>query len=130
MRSWRSFRADRPPGRYGHSEPFQGRLRRLPALLERIDADLIITVDNGIGAFEVARGAKGRGIDLIITDHHTASEILPDAYAIVNPKKSECVFAYPDICGAQVAWFLVGALKRGLGWSLRCRSFSIFWRQP
>ncbi|WP_457593167.1 single-stranded-DNA-specific exonuclease RecJ [Hydrogenimonas sp.] len=94
-----------------------------PALLERIDADVIITVDNGITAFEAAEVCKRRGIDLIITDHHTVAETLPDAYAVVNPKKRECRFAYPEICGAQVAWFLVGALKIRLGIELSMSRF-------
>ncbi len=94
-----------------------------PSLLERIDADLVVTVDNGITAFEAAELCKERGIDLIITDHHTAAETLPDAYAIVNPKKPVCNFAYPEICGAQVAWFLVGALKKRLGIDLRMSRF-------
>ncbi|WP_456402290.1 single-stranded-DNA-specific exonuclease RecJ [Hydrogenimonas sp.] len=94
-----------------------------PAVLDRIEADLIITVDNGITAFEAAKICKERGIDLIITDHHTAAETLPDAYAIVNPKKGACTFAYPEICGAQVAWFLVGALKKRLGVEIRMSRF-------
>ena len=84
-------------------------------LLERIDADLIITVDNGISAVGAAEVCKSRGIDLIITDHHTVPEIIPDAYAIVNPKQEDCTFAYPEICGAQVAWYLVASLKNALG---------------
>ncbi|WP_353661629.1 single-stranded-DNA-specific exonuclease RecJ [Hydrogenimonas sp. SS33] len=94
-----------------------------PAILERIDADVVITVDNGITAVEAAQRCKARGIDLIITDHHTPPEVLPDAYAIVNPKKEACGFAYPEICGAQVAWFLIGALKRKLGIELPMGSF-------
>ena len=89
-----------------------------PGILDRIDADVVVTVDNGITAVEAAEICKARGIDLIITDHHTPSETLPDAYAIVNPKKAVCSFAYPEICGAQVAWFLIGALKRELGLDL------------
>ncbi len=73
-------------------------------LLERIDADVIITVDNGISALQAAEVCKQRGIDLIITDHHTVPETIPDAYAIVNPKQEDCPFPYPEICGAQVAW--------------------------
>ena len=79
-------------------------------LLEDIEADLIITVDNGISAFEAAKECKKRGIDLIITDHHTPSETLPDAYAIVNPKTSED-FLFKEICGAEVAWYLCAAIK-------------------
>jgi len=92
-------------------------------ILERVEADVIITVDNGITAHEAADVCKQRGIDLIITDHHTPSDLLPDAFAIVNPKKSECSFAYPEICGAQVAWFLIGALKAKMGLSIRMGDF-------
>ncbi len=83
-------------------------------LLERLEADLIITVDNGISAIEAARVCKERGIDLIITDHHTPPETLPEAYAIVNPKQQECGFPSSEICGAQVAWYLCAALKNAL----------------
>ena len=80
-------------------------------ILDRINADLIITVDNGISAVEAAKICKNRGIDLIITDHHTPPEILPDAYAIINPKQSDCKFPSCEICGAQVAWYLIAAIK-------------------
>lgn len=75
------------------------------------DTDLIITVDNGISATEAAEVCKKYKIDLIITDHHMPPEILPDAYAIINPKQKDCPFPNIEICGAQVAWYLVGALK-------------------
>ncbi len=85
-----------------------------PKILERVDADLVFTVDNGITAIEAADICKQRGIDLIITDHHTPSETLPDAYAIVNPKLLTCKYPFKDICGAQVAWLLLGLLKQEL----------------
>jgi len=94
-----------------------------PQILDRIKADVVITVDNGITAFEAAEVCKARGIDLIITDHHTPAEKLPDAYAIINPKKKACHFAYPEICGAQVAWFLIGALKHQMGLSIKMGQF-------
>ncbi|MGP1485968.1 MAG: single-stranded-DNA-specific exonuclease RecJ [Campylobacter sp.] len=75
------------------------------------DTDLIITVDNGISAVEAAQICKQNGIDLIITDHHMPPEILPDAFAIINPKQKDCHFPNIEICGAQVAWYMVGALK-------------------
>ncbi len=85
-----------------------------PTVLERIDADLIITVDNGISAVEAAKICKERGIDLIITDHHTPAEVLPDAYAIVNPKLKDCPYPFKEICGAQVAWLFLALIKRKL----------------
>ena len=92
-------------------------------ILKRIEADVIITVDNGITAFEAANICKNSGIDLIITDHHAPLTKLPEAFAIINPKKPECSFSYPDICGAQIAWFLIGALKSKLGLSIRMVDF-------
>lgn len=94
-----------------------------PSVLNRVDTDLIITVDNGISAVEAARICKQRGIELIITDHHTPSDILPEAYAIVNPKLSTCQYPFEDICGAQVAWLLLGLLKKELNLTIDMRGF-------
>ncbi len=94
-----------------------------PNVLQRIDADLVITVDNGISAIEAARICKERGIELIITDHHTPSEILPDAYAIVDPKLDSCEYPFKEICGAQVAWLLLGLVKKELQLNINMKQF-------
>ncbi|MEK6660092.1 MAG: DHH family phosphoesterase, partial [Campylobacterota bacterium] len=94
-----------------------------PNILNRVDTDLIITVDNGISAIEAAEICKQRGIELIITDHHTPPEVLPDAYAIVNPKLSACSYPFEEICGAQVAWLLLGLLKKELNLYIDMKSF-------
>ena len=94
-----------------------------PNVLKRIDADIVITVDNGITAIEAAEICKERGIELIITDHHTPLETLPDAYAIVNPKLSECNYPFEEICGAQVAWLLLGLLKKELSLDIDMKAF-------
>ena len=85
-----------------------------PQIVEELDADLIITVDNGITAIDAAEVCQKRGIDLIITDHHTPINTLPKAFAIINPKQSGCGFPSTEICGAQVAWYLCAALKKEL----------------
>ncbi len=85
-----------------------------PTILEQIYEGIIITVDNGISAYEAADICKKRGLDLIITDHHTVGNKLPDAYAIVNPKQEDCPFPFSDICGAQVAWYLCASIKNAL----------------
>lgn len=95
-------------------------------VLERIDADVVFTVDNGINAIEAAQVCKTRGIDLIITDHHTPSDTLPDAYAIVNPKQHDCPYPFKEICGAQVAWLLMGLIKAELGLAVDMRQFFPF----
>ena len=87
-------------------------------IIERIEADLVITVDNGINAFGAAQACKKRGIDLIITDHHTPSATLPDAFAIVDPKLENCEYPFKEICGAQVAWLLMGLIKKEIGSSV------------
>jgi len=94
-----------------------------PSVLQRVDADLIITVDNGISAVEAARICKDKNIDLIITDHHTPGDILPDAYAIVDPKLSSCEYPFKEICGAQVAWLLLGLVKKELNLSIDMKQF-------
>ena len=86
-----------------------------PDIVKRLNADVIITVDNGISAVEAAKFCKDNNIDLIITDHHTVPTTIPDAYAIVNPKQDDCDFPNCEICGAQVAWYLVANLKEKMG---------------
>ncbi|WP_078428976.1 single-stranded-DNA-specific exonuclease RecJ [Alkalihalobacterium alkalinitrilicum] len=72
--------------------------------------DLIVTVDTGISAVHEAEVAKEIGIDLIITDHHEAPPHLPDAYAIVNPKKPGCTYPFKGLAGVGVAFKLAHAL--------------------
>ncbi|PWK08984.1 single-stranded-DNA-specific exonuclease RecJ [Tumebacillus permanentifrigoris] len=76
--------------------------------------DLVITVDNGISAVEEVRLAREIGLDLIVTDHHTPPEILPDAYAILNPKQPGCNYPEKMLAGVGVAWKLVQALYERL----------------
>lgn len=85
-----------------------------PIILEQIYEGLIITVDNGISAHVAADICQQRGLDLIITDHHTVGEKLPSCYAIINPKQEDCTFPFKDICGAQVAWYLCASIKNTL----------------
>lgn len=83
-----------------------------PAILQAKERgfDLIVTVDNGITAVEEVRLANELGLDLIITDHHTPPQLLPQAYAILNPKQPGC--GYPDkmLAGVGVAFKLAQAL--------------------
>ena len=73
---------------------------------------VLITVDNGISAFDAALKAKELEIDLIITDHHLPSEVLPLAYAIVNPQRKDCPFESKCICGCGVAFYLVIEIRK------------------
>ncbi|MCI7237465.1 single-stranded-DNA-specific exonuclease RecJ [Campylobacter sp.] len=85
------------------------------SIVSELDVQLIITVDNGITAFEAANECKKRGIKLVITDHHMPLDELPRADALVDPQCKDNEFAFKEICGAQVAWYLVAALKDELG---------------
>jgi single-stranded-DNA-specific exonuclease len=71
---------------------------------------VIITVDCGITSVEEVEYAKTLGIDLILTDHHEPPEILPQAYAIINPKVSGSGYPFRDLAGVGVAFKLAQAL--------------------
>ena len=77
------------------------------------DVKLIVTVDNGISAFEAAEKARELGVDFLITDHHRAGETLPPAVAVVNPHREDCECPFRDYAGAGVAFMLVCALEGG-----------------
>lgn len=88
------------------------------ASIDRLHADgvrLIISVDCGIRGADAARRARELGVDLIITDHHEPDTELPDALAVINPKRHDC--SYPDkhLAGVGVALKLVQALCRDSG---------------
>ncbi|MCE9628992.1 MAG: single-stranded-DNA-specific exonuclease RecJ [Candidatus Vogelbacteria bacterium] len=75
---------------------------------------LIITIDCGITAFAESVKARELGVDVIITDHHLPHEILPEALAIVDPKREGDVYPNKNLCGAGVAFKLVqGLIARG-----------------
>jgi single-stranded-DNA-specific exonuclease len=78
-------------------------------------ATLIVTADCGIVAHEAVAAAAQMGIDVVVTDHHTPAETLPEAVAVVNPKRSDC--GYPDkgLSGTGVAYKVALALGRAAG---------------
>ncbi len=78
-------------------------------------ASLILTVDCGITAVEEARMAGKAGIDLLITDHHEPGENLPQALAVVDPKRGDSTYPFAELAGVGVAYKLLEALSRRLG---------------
>ncbi|HEY4553976.1 MAG TPA: single-stranded-DNA-specific exonuclease RecJ [Bacillaceae bacterium] len=72
--------------------------------------DLIITVDTGISALKEAEIARELGMDLIITDHHEPGPILPEAYAIIHPKRPDSKYPFTDLAGVGVAFKFAHAL--------------------
>ncbi len=80
-------------------------------LAKQKQPDLIITVDNGISSIDGVTVANNAGIDVLITDHHIAPEILPSAQAIVNPNQPGCEFTSKCIAGVGVIFYLMLALR-------------------
>jgi single-stranded-DNA-specific exonuclease len=89
-----------------------------PAAIERLHADgvaLIVSVDCGIRGADAARRARELGVDLIITDHHEPDAELPDALAVINPRRPDCPYPDKNLAGVGVALKLVHALCRTAG---------------
>ncbi len=78
--------------------------------LKQKGVSLIITVDNGISAFNEAKYIRQLGIDLVITDHHKAEREIPVAVAVVNPHRYDCKSQFKHFAGVGVAFKLVSAL--------------------
>ena len=83
-------------------------------ILQENPSDIVITVDNGISAFEAAQFCATSGRSLIITDHHLPKEQLPNADFIINPQRHDCEFPQKEICGALVTWYLCAGTKIAL----------------
>lgn len=71
---------------------------------------LVITVDTGISAYHQIAYATELGIDVIVTDHHEPPELLPEAYALINPKLPDCPYPFKGLAGVGVAYKLAEAL--------------------
>jgi len=76
--------------------------------------DLIITADCGSGSHQAAAAAKNTDIDMIITDHHTISEDIPSALAVINPKRRDCPSGLQNLAGVGVAFCLLICLRTHL----------------
>lgn len=86
---------------------------------------VIITVDNGTTAFEQAKVAKERGVDLIITDHHQPHGDLPDAYAIVNPHQKGCEYPFKEFAGVGVTFKILTLLYEKVGKQLPEKAYEL-----
>jgi len=76
---------------------------------------LVITVDCGIGNIHEVEHAQGKGLDIIITDHHSISDLLPPALAVINPKRESSAYPFHQLAGVGVAFKLLQALFQTLG---------------
>ena len=84
---------------------------------------LVITCDNGITGFEQIDNLKNAGINVIVTDHHQIhkeendewlNQILPNADAVINPKRLDSTYPFDDLCGAGVSFKLIQGLYQKL----------------
>lgn len=81
--------------------------------------DVIITVDNGIASVAGVAAAKAAGLQVVVTDHHLAGEVLPEADAIVNPNQPGDAFPSKNLAGVGVIFYVMLALRAHLaqlGW--------------
>lgn len=95
------------PDRYaeGYGISFQG-----IDFAEDNGIDLIIALDCGIKAIDKVAYATKKGIDFIICDHHRPGNEIPDAIAVLDPKRSDCDYPYKELCGCGVGFKLIQAL--------------------
>ncbi|HET8567797.1 MAG TPA: single-stranded-DNA-specific exonuclease RecJ [Candidatus Limnocylindria bacterium] len=119
VRAMRAFGAAVPayiPDRYEEGYGLNaGALRRLAA----DGASLVITVDCGVTAVSEAALARELGIDLIVTDHHHPPAVLPEPYALVNPRRPGDPSPHKDLAGAGVALMLARGLLGDIEYALR-----------
>lgn len=76
---------------------------------------LVVAVDCGVTALAEALHARELGIDLIVCDHHTPKQVLPDCTAVLDAKRSDCAYPFEELCGCAVAFKLAQALFATLG---------------
>lgn len=88
------------------------------------DVSLVITCDNGITGFDQVDSLKKAGINVIVTDHHEIetstdgewqAQKLPEADAVINPKRIDSSYPFKDLCGAGVCFKLIQALYQNIG---------------
>ena len=83
-------------------------------LAKSSEIKLIIALDCGIKAFKQVEYAKENNIEFIICDHHSPDDKIPNATAILNPKRNDCSYPYKDLCGCGVGFKLIQAINTSL----------------
>ncbi|MDT0690351.1 single-stranded-DNA-specific exonuclease RecJ [Salegentibacter sp. F188] len=107
LRSYSSFVATYIPDRYdeGYGVSYKG----IDFAADN-DISLIIALDCGIKAVEKVAYAKEKGVDFIICDHHRPGSEIPNAVAVLDPKREDCEYPYKELCGCGVGFKLIQAL--------------------
>jgi single-stranded-DNA-specific exonuclease len=103
----RTFLPDRIRDGYGVHK------QRLRELIEA-GAKLVITVDCGIRSHDEVAFASSLGADMIILDHHEPDDVLPQAAAVVNPRRADCTSAFKGLAAVGVSFYFAGAVRRAL----------------
>ena len=80
-----------------------------------LGTDLIIALDCGVTAVEEAALAREMNMELIICDHHTPQQVLPEAVAVLDAKRADCTYPFKDLCGCGVSFKLARAIHTQLG---------------
>lgn len=83
------------------------------------DFSLIVALDCGIKSIEHIAYAKKKGIDFIVCDHHRPGNTLPDAVAVLDPKREDCDYPYKELCGCGVGFKLIQALAQNKGQTIK-----------
>jgi single-stranded-DNA-specific exonuclease len=78
-------------------------------------ATLLISVDCGITAVEQVEFARSLGMEVIICDHHEPAEVLPKAYAVLDPLKPNCRYPFKSLCGCGVGFKLIQGIAQRCG---------------
>ena len=99
------------PNRFEHA---YGLTPEIVELAAEKNAQVIITVDNGISSYDGVLAAKARGITVLITDHHLPGKTLPAADAIVNPNLASDNFPSKSVAGVGVIFYVLSALRSRL----------------
>ncbi len=93
--------------------------------LAREGCQVILTCDNGISCVEQVRLGKSLGMDIVVTDHHEVPftqdedgnkiDVLPEADAVINPRRRDCKYPFKSLCGAGIAFKFIHTLYVKLG---------------
>ena len=81
----------------------------------RAGATLVVTADCGTVAHRTIEAAAREGRDVVVTDHHTVGDMPSPAYALVNPKRSDCAYPEKELCGTGLAYRLGELIGRAVG---------------
>lgn len=83
------------------------------------DFTLIVALDCGVKAVDKVQYAKDKGVDFIICDHHRPGDKLPQAVAVLDPKRADCTYPFKELCGCGIGFKLIHALGHNQGESLK-----------